>query len=113
MSHVPKMPEKRCTKHQSASLNYIETPGARFAKWVCSDCNKWVQHAPNPKSSDEMLQRQEMIFLMLRKLFKIAKTMLCDNDIEFLMTIYSVVNLNLVQQEKYLKLVSFVESFKF
>ncbi len=113
MSHVPKMPEKRCTKHQTASLNYVETPNARFAKWVCSDCNKWVQHAPNPKSSDEMLQRQEMIIPLILKLVEIRNTVPCDNDIRFLMSMYTVVNLNLVQQEKYLKLVSFVESFKF
>ena len=105
-------PDNRCSTHSNEDIVLVKNePNAKhYGKWVCADpeCSKFVRWAKQPKTTDALVERQNNIIIILGQLYerdKSDKTDKTQKTIRFILSIYSTVHLNLVQQSTYDKIV--------
>ena len=61
-------PAKRCHEHPMGDLMLQLTPDKpHFGKWVCAECTAFIQMARHPKTTEEMVSRQNRIIKIIRE----------------------------------------------
>ncbi len=93
-----KMPIKRCPNHLDADLKLVINPAGacHYAKWLCTQCDRYITHAQKPKTTEALVKRQQEIVLFIRELL--------DDDLNFILDIYHLPHLNLIQERRYSEL---------
>jgi hypothetical protein len=90
-------PDKRCPNHQDADIELVVNPSGshHYGKYVCSECSKFISHARKPTTSHALEKRQQEIYPFIK-----ARVM-SDADLKFILSIYNIPHLNLVQERRY------------
>jgi hypothetical protein len=87
------MTHKRCRLHPQLEPKLVLTPEIKhYGKYICPECSKWITWARDLKTTDELMDRQALILVLLDT---------HKDHRHFLCTIYALPHLNLVQQGKF------------
>ena len=94
---------KRCKQHPEAEPRLELTPHLRHhGRWVCTECNKFIVLAKQPKTSDALTARQACIVGIL----KTHAANLPLSDINKLCKYYNLVHLTDMQAAVYDRMVA-------
>ncbi len=105
--------DKRCTLHPTEDVILELTPTLKHhGRFNCAHCGKFVVWAKQPKTTEDMIGRQQLIASILRDNLAIhlpsennkSEPYLPDSDLHLLLKLYSVAHLTLVQESHFRRL---------